>query len=397
MLRRNAAFRRYFAARVVSFLGDGIATVALVLLVQGREGSGVAVGALLLADSLPRLSGPLAGAIADRLPSRTVLVGCDLGQAAIYTSIALLRPPFALLLVLVALATALATLFSTANSAALPRLVTPDELMGANARFNTASNIQFALGPVLGGVLVAAIGTSAALAVNAATFVGSALLIAGVRGLADRLGEPDRGVVAATRQGLAYAARQPVVRALAAVVFLSVGFAAMDNVALVFLAREELDAGAGGYGLLSGAWGAGMLIGSALLLRPPLSRASPARLVVAAIAGSGVPVALLSVAPTLAVAVALQILGGLGNGVVNVAHTTLIQRTVPQAMLGRVYGIVITAVFAGAGLASAGGGLLLDATSARTVFLVAGLGTLAAAAVTARPLVVHEPPERAIR
>ena len=308
-----------------------------------------------------------------------------------------MRPPFALLLVLVALATALATLFSTANSAALPRLVTPDELMGANARFNTASNIQFALGPVLGGVLVAAIGTSAALAVNAATFVGSALLIAGVRGLADRLGEPDRGVVAATRQGLAYAARQPVVRALAAVVFLSVGFAAMDNVALVFLAREELDAGAGGYGLLSGAWGAGMLIGSALLLRPPLSRASPARLVVAAIAGSGVPVALLSVAPTLAVAVALQILGGLGNGVVNVAHTTLIQRTVPQAMLGRVYGIVITAVFAGAGLASAGGGLLLDATSARTVFLVAGLGTLAAAAVTARPLVVHEPPERAIR
>lgn len=379
----------------MSFLGDGIATVALILLVQSREGTGVAVAALLLADTLPRLIGPLAGAIADRLPARSLMVGCDLGQAALYGAIALLDPSFGVLLGLVAVATALATTFSTANSAAIPRLVEPDELLGANARFGLALNVQVAGGPLVGGLLVAWLGSSAALGLNAATFVVSALLIAGVRELAVRL-QPDRGVLAAMRQGLAYVTGDPVLRALTVLLFLSVAFGAMDNVALVFLARVDLDAGAGGFGLLSGAWGAGMVIGSLLLLRAPLADADPGRLVVAAMAGSGIPLALLSVAPNVPTAFALQVLGGIGNGVVNVAHITLIQRRVPEALRGRVFGLVLTAVFAGAGLASIGAGFLLDATSTRAVFLLAGVGMVAGALLTARPLVVQPPPERAM-
>src|SRR5687767_7351435 len=142
LLLRNARFRRFFAARACSFLGDGIAMVALVLLVHGDTGSGVAVAALLLAQSLPRLLGPLTGALADRWPTRRLMVACDLGQAAIYVAIALTEAPLGPLLALVALATALQTLFAPAGGAALPRLVEPEDLLAANARFGAAFNVQ---------------------------------------------------------------------------------------------------------------------------------------------------------------------------------------------------------------------------------------------------------------
>ena len=66
-IRDQPAFRRLLAARTVSHVGDGIALIALVLLVQSGRGSGTAVGALLLATSIPRVLGPIAGAIVDRV------------------------------------------------------------------------------------------------------------------------------------------------------------------------------------------------------------------------------------------------------------------------------------------------------------------------------------------
>jgi MFS family permease len=76
----------------------------------------------------------------------------------------------------------------------------------------------------------------------------------------------------------------------------------------------------------------------------------------------------------IAVAAAAQAIGGFGNGLENVAADTLIQRAVPREMLGRVFGLVYTAAFGGSTLAYAAGGPLLDLTSARAVFLIAGAG-----------------------
>jgi hypothetical protein len=87
-LRSSRHFRRLWTARTISHVGDGIAVVALVLFVQGSERSGVAVGTLLLATSLPRFLGPFAGAVADRVEQRALMVVCDLGNAAIFFAIA---------------------------------------------------------------------------------------------------------------------------------------------------------------------------------------------------------------------------------------------------------------------------------------------------------------------
>jgi MFS family permease len=385
LLFRNPAFGRFFAARACSYIGDGIAAVALILLVQSRHGTGVAVGALLLAQSLPRLLGPLAGSLADRLPARRLMVGCDLGQAVIYAAIALLAPPLSALLVLVVGSACLQTVFAPAGAAALPRLVAEADLLAANARFGSAFNLQVAVGPLLGGVLVAAFSTDEAILVNAASFLVSALLLAGVPQLAERIDVEDRGVLAATGDGLAYVWGNPVVRTICLALFFGVAFGAMDNVALVFLARETLGVGATGFGALNAAFGVGMIAGSLMLARAGASRDS-ALLFLGGLAFTGLGLVLTGLAPALVFAIGFQALAGIGNGIDNVAQITLLQQIVPAPMQGRVYGVVSTAAFAGAGIASLVGGVLLDLTSPRLVFVVAGAGLIAVCALAAPTL-----------
>jgi MFS family permease len=153
-LRSSRSFRRLWLARTISHVGDGIALVALVLLVQESEGTGTAVGVLLLASSLPRFLGPLAGVVADRVEQRTLMVLCDVGNAAIFATISWSRPSFGVLLALVAASAVLDTLFAPAGRSAVPALVDGDDLLRANAWMGTSLNLQVALGTLLGGTLV---------------------------------------------------------------------------------------------------------------------------------------------------------------------------------------------------------------------------------------------------
>ncbi|MGI8616993.1 MAG: MFS transporter, partial [Actinomycetota bacterium] len=146
-IRDAPAFRRLVAARTVSHVGDGIALIALVLLVQEERGTGTAVGALLLATSIPRFLGPLAGVVVDRVEQRSLMVACDIGQAAIFGTIAWLDPSFPVLLGLVALAAVFDTLFAPAGRSDLPALVRTEKLMRENAWIGMSLNIQVAAGP----------------------------------------------------------------------------------------------------------------------------------------------------------------------------------------------------------------------------------------------------------
>ena len=84
VLVRNPSFGYFWVARLVSYLGSAVTIAALVLYVYESEGSGVAVGLLLLAETLPRLLGPLAGTLADRAEGGRFMILCDLGQAVPY-------------------------------------------------------------------------------------------------------------------------------------------------------------------------------------------------------------------------------------------------------------------------------------------------------------------------
>jgi MFS family permease len=374
-IRDAPAFRRLLAARTVSHVGDGIALIALVLLVQSERGTGTSVGALLLATSIPRFLGPIAGAIVDRVEQRSLMVGCDVGQAAIFGTIAWLRPSFPVLIGLVALAASLDTLFAPAGRSALPALVRPEQLMRANAWLGTSMNVRVTLGPVLGGLLATTVGVREALALNGLSFLLSAAFLIGLPPLRAPSNGARRGFLAVGLDGLRFAWRNRTIRALIVALFLGVAFAGLDDVALVFLVRETLHGSPLAYGLVAGAYGVGMLAGSLGLSWKGTAAAAGTVFLLGWIA-TGIGAVLTGIAPLIALASVAQAIAGAGNAVDVVAMDTLVQQAVPREMLGRVFGLVGTAAPLGHSLAFAGGGFLVEATTPRIVFLIAGLGVL---------------------
>ena len=377
LLRANPAFRALCASRAVSFVGDGITTTALVLLTARRDGPG-GVSLLLLASALPRFGGPLAGVLADRVQTRRLMMSCELASALVVAVIAATVPPLPVLVALVAAAGVLATIRGPAGRGLVPVLVDPPDRGPANALFGLALTLQIAVGPSLGGLLAAGPGgIHTALAIDAATFVASALLLTRLPALAPaRDPTAATGIWAEAAEGLRYIGTHRQVRVLVLSLFLVVAFAAVDNVALVFLTSDQLAAGPAGYGIAASAFGVGMLLASVACAR--LARGHPpATLLIIAVATSSAGTLLTGLAPVLAVVVAAQLVAGAGNAVENIGFDTVVQDVVPRPLLGRVFGTVGTAAQLGAALAYSAGGLLVAVIGARTTFVLAGAGTLA--------------------
>src|SRR5919201_4148840 len=321
LLRVSLDFRRLWLARTISNVGDGISFVALVLLVHQRQDTGVAVGTLLLVQAVPRFLGPVAGAVADRVEQRALMIGCDLGNAAIFGVIALLSPSFPALLALAGASSCLDTLFAPAGRSALPAIVGREELLQANAWLGTSFNLQLALGPMMGGALVAGLGTRGAFTANVGSFLLSAAILTRLPQLRSAKDEERPGFLATGTAGLRYAWSTPTVRLLVFALFVAVAFAAMDNVALVFLVRETLHGSPLAFGLLSAAYGVGMIAASGgLSLR--LIRLSAGTIFLAGWFFSGIGIVLTGLAPLLVIAGVGQLLAGCGNGAENIGAET---------------------------------------------------------------------------
>lgn len=384
MLRTNAGFRRLFLARVISYVGDAVALTALVLRAEATLGVGVAVGSLLLAHAVPNgLLGPVAGAVVDRVDQRLLMVGADVGRALVFVVIAATLPPFPVLIASMVVVAVLEAAFRPAGRSTIPSLVGRDHLMTANAWMVSALNAGVALGPLIGGGLVAAIGFSGALYVNAASFLLSAAFLIGLpRITPEREREEQRlGFFATTREGLAFAARDRMMRALSVGMILGVAAAGLDNVALVFMATRVFDAGPTGFGALESAFGIGMIVASLLLVkRQPFTSSA---LFVLGWFGTAVGNFGVGIAPVISFALLAQFAGGVGNGVCLVGGDTLIQERVPKHMLGRALGVTGSAPFIGMLIAYGSGGFLVDSFGARRTFLISGTASAIVAVVVA--------------
>jgi MFS family permease len=389
LLRVAPAFRSLWLSRAISFTGDGVARVALVLLVAPRGPTDVSV--VLLANTLPRLLGPVAGAVADRVDQRRLLVVCELGQGAIYAVLALTAPSLTVLLVLVAVAGVLATLFTPAGKSSIPRLVDADRYAEANALLGAAFNLQIVAGPALGGVLVGFAGTSWAFGVNAASFGMSALLLARLPRLLPEPGGAAAGLLAETRAGLRYTMTTRAPRALALGTLVFVSFAAIDNVALVFLVRRVLHGSQSEYGVAVASFGFGMLAASVVLARLA-ARWPPQRWLFGGVVCGAVGTAGTGLAPSLGLAVVGQAVAGVGNTADLVGTDTLVQQLVPHRMLGRVFGTVGTAAQVGSGIAYAGGGPLVASLGARWALIVSAIGMLVGLAALTPVFRMRVPP-----
>jgi MFS family permease len=388
VLRDQPAFRSLIIARVVSFVGDSLSLVALMLHVAQTTGQALAVAALLLAgDFVPALFSPLTGAISDRFDRRRVMITCELLQAVLLVAIALALPPLPLLLVLVAARAITGQVFQPASRAAVPALVPPRHLESANSALGFGTNGAEAIGPLVAAGLLPFVGTRGVLLVDTASFAVSALLLTRLPALSPTSGGATVAprLFAQAREGLGYIWSVRPVR------ILTLGFCGIvlvngiDDVALLLLATDTLRAGESAVAVLLAAVGVGLLIGYALLARVG-ARIAMSVLLVAGFAVSSVGNLLTGLAWAVGVAFALQAVRGLGLAAMDVASNTLLQRWVPDRMLGRVFGNLYGLIGVAAGISYLGGGLLLDATSAPVTFLAAGAAGTVITAVVALAL-----------
>jgi MFS family permease len=391
LLTGNPAFRALCTARVISFVGDALSLVALMLHVAETTGQAFAVALLLLVgDFAPALFGPLTGAVSDRFDRRRVLIGCELAQAALLLLIAVTLPPLPLLLALVGVRAVAGQVFLPASRSALPALVRERDLGAGNAVLGFGMNSAEVLGPLLAAALFPLGGVRGVLLVDAASFLLSALVLRRLPPLPPAPVErPRTSLLAEARAGLRFLAAVPAVRVIVLGFCAVVACTGIDDVALVLLATETFRAGDSAVGVLLSAVGIGLLLGYALLARFS-ARASMAVLLVVGFAVSSVGNLLTGLTWAVAAAFAMQAVRGLGIAGMDVAVNTLLPRLVPPSMLGRVFGNLYGAVGVAAALSYLGGGLLLDATSAPTTLVVAGaagaVATLAVAVTLPRAL-----------
>ncbi|MFK3981583.1 MFS transporter [Micromonospora sp. NPDC050397] len=377
-----SAWRDVYAAATakgVSVCGDFLAATTLVLALQSAGAGGLAVAALLLASTLPLVVlAPVAGRLADRVDSRTLLILAGIGQAAVCVALALVHQPIVVIALVALLSCGLAVTQPTL-SALIPAMVRREDLPRAGAISQTAGTVGALVGPALAGLLVGEFGTRVPLLLDAASY--GALVLAGLvirtrRG--GRAGVPTAAAGAAgpTAAPVAWSIwRDPLLRAMIVSVAAVVGAIGAINVVAVFFVRETLAASETVYGVVEAAWMAGLLAGAwfcARLARRARDDAALVGGILVLLGGMCLVLPVASVVGTVGWLIPLWVLGGAFNGGENVFAGVVLGNRVPDGVLGHAF-----ATFGGAiqGASMAGylaGGLLADQVPIRP--LIAGLG-----------------------
>lgn len=379
---RSDAFLRLWLGLSASYIGDQFTAIALLWFVLRLTGSGVALGLVLLCFQLPgMLTGPLLGALLDRWQPRVVMGIDNCARALLIGAI----PGLSLLgvlqlwhiYILALLAGALSPATAAGVRVVLPHLVTEDSLERANALTSTSLQLAALLGPALAGIVVTRIGGSAALLVDAVSFVLMGLLVFSLPPIT-------RPTVAASPQGkrammggFALLIRKKEIRlltGLSALFFFSYG---PLEAALPIYSERVLHAGAEGYGLLWTGFGVGALIG-ALLTGFVAARFQPrvTQPLIAILWGAFL--CPLMVIHSLPLALLCLALGACSWAPYTPIETSLLQRLIPPSMRGQVFGARLAVTTAAAPLGALVGGFLLARLSAPLVIGISGIACILA-------------------
>lgn len=381
MLRTERKSRAFFAAHAQSSLGTGAGYVALLVLAYQRLESPWAISLVLLADFLPAmLLGPIFGAAADRWSRRWCAVAADVARALAFVSLAFVDG-FAVTVALALLAGVGTGLFRPAVMAGLPSLVAPPRLPAATSLYGGLADAGFTLGPALAGVGLLLASAETLMLVNGLSFAVSAAVLTRVPlGGGDRRAE-SRSLMREARAGVGEVARMRRLRAVIIGSSTVVLFAGLFNVGELLLA-EDLGAGDSGFAMLVAIFGLGVIFGSLA----GASCSDPTAMKRRYLVGLGVTALgfiVAAAAPGVAFAAFGFAVAGLGNGLTLVHERLLLQVTVRDELLGRVFGLRDTLDAWAWTIAFVAAGLLLATLDTRLVLAIAGAGVCVVASISA--------------
>lgn len=381
---RIPGFRRLAATYTLNELADWLATIALSVWVYDATQDPLATTALFVcAKFVPGFLVPPLAAWLDGWPISRVLAGVYVLETVALGTLAAVSGWFWLPLVLaVALfdGTLAAVARATTRAATVAVLEPEGRLREGNATLNIGFSAMNAGAPIAAGVLVALLDPGLVLVAAAAVFAAMALLAGTARGLPR--GKREESLWRARlKEGLAYVRRDPLLRTLLLGQGLVIVLLTMVTPIEIVYAKESLDAGDVGLGALLTAWGAGMVVGSALFARER-ARSTPF-LIVSSTVLCGLGYIGMASAPELVSACAASAIGGIGNGVQWVAVVTALQEATDDRFQARVAGLLEAVAAIAPGVGFLIGGVITTLLSPRAAFAVAGGGVIAIILVAA--------------
>lgn len=374
LLQDNPNFTRLWIAQIVSLLGDWFSTIVLAAMIAdftaGSRFEGLAVSALFLSQFLPPLlASPVAGALVDRFDRKMLLVWSNLLRAVVVLGLLFVRDASTLwlLYLLRVVQFTLSAVFEPGQSALVPSLVPREDLTKANTLLSTTWSVMLAVGAVIGGIVGALLGTQAAILIDAVTFVLAGYLIYTLRVEAKPASAAPAQTTGTTQDGSFGEALQYLRRHPNKIPDLTIKFGGsignIDTI-LTFYATNLFILGERGelsIGILYASFGVGALVGPFLLNPFHRDRLNGLRrMVLIGFFAVSLGWLGLGAAPTLAIATAAIAFRAMGNSVNWVYSTTLIQKTVPDEYLGRVFAIDIGGFYLASVISLFVHGLLID-------------------------------------
>ncbi|MGH2495616.1 MAG: MFS transporter [Ktedonobacteraceae bacterium] len=398
-------FRLLFGGQLVSTVGDAFYAVALPWLVLTNGGNAQELGIILSAYGIPRIGSVLLGGIlSDRLRPRRVMLLADFTRAILVGILALLaligHPAlWQLLLVAIPLGT-FEGLFLPASFAMLPEVLEDADLQAGNALNTSSVQLATLVGSGAGGIVVGALRSGVALAIDALSFVVSAISLALIRGRSQpapategeaaspppaeltaegmkTVAVPVDGENAEVMQAAPTATFWQFVResqvvqvAFIVSLFANITFGGLLEVALPSLAHGPLAAGANGYGAILAAFGAGALLGG--VVTGMLGNISHRGTFALGAAMLQAIVIVFIPYGGLAGAIVCMAAMGLFNSATNVIFITIMQQIIPRHLLGRIMGVFMFASFGSYPLSVAVIGVIVAHFGPAIIFPIGG-------------------------
>ena len=392
-LARNRDFRALLSTQGVSSIGDAVSFTALPLLVFALTGSGAAMGVVGALQTLPDLFfGMFAGALADRSNRKRMMFIADAGRALLTAliplSVWLGGPTLAIILVVAAPMSILRSLFLAGYTASVPAIVGWSQLARANALFEAVYSTGYIIGPGVAGILSTLIGPGPTLAIDAVSFLLSAIgLILVRRPLIAPTDRPPSHILADIREGIEFIIARPTLRsAIAFWGIASVATAALVPALTVYITRD-LGLEDWALGVLLTAYGAGTVTGALLISRRRRGSAGPVLL--GGNLARGILLVGIGLAGRLDLLLPFGFLAGIADSAVLITYLTLRTAHSPDELLGRIGSTARTISLGLQPVGMLAGGLLIDATN--------GASTIVAMGATVAVLSVAFAPIRALR
>ncbi|MCW2545567.1 MAG: transporter [Mycobacterium sp.] len=388
---RNRPLRRLLLGLAASQTGDWLYNVALLAFVYSRTHSTAWLSATTAVRILPFVVlGPLGGVVADRFDRRLTMIVCDLVRAALMVgllAVALLGGPTVLAPLLAGLSTAASTPYAACVAASLPRLVPDSELGAANAARAVIGPLCIVVGPAIGALILVKGSESVAFAVNAATFLLSAVAVGSIKANGRFAASADRAertrLRAEMREGLTALWQSGVALRFVGADMMCSLLAGVETVAFV-LVGERIGLGLKGYGFMLAALGLGGVAGSVVAGRLA-SALTPRAAVAVGLFGAALPLYGLPLTHSVPVALALAALTGAGSLVVEVSTETALQRSLDPGVFGRAYGFAFPASIGSIAVGAALAGPLMAAVGFAPALMIAGLVVTTYAATLCTP------------